>query len=281
MNPRYWRMPEGGGAVIETPKDQLEYWNEQCFGIFWTWNDYNGTRSEENLTKINAWAVDIDGSDKESQFEIITKSPLIPSLVRESKNGFHVYFFAKTSSLKNFKKIMVGLQDTFSADRKALDGARILREKNFFHWKDLNEPFLVKDVFNRDIYYHEKEMLECFGEQKRVQKFFEDESVFKAHSTNGNTVWDKVYNLDCKKELEKLSGNPLVGGEKYTFQKQRNGNWNIFVDGKSTSCFVDRAGRIGSADGGGPTIYRWLLWYIKDKKKTVEAMKILYPELGW
>lgn len=271
-------MSEGGGPVIEIKKDEARYQNEMGNGIFHTWNEYDGTRLGKNVKKITAWAIDIDGGDKNSQTKKILKSPLVPSSIVETKNGFHVYFPAHDATIKNFKSVMLGLQKFFGSDLRALDSARILRTPGYYHQKDPKNKFLIEEIFSRKIKYREQEMLEAFGAEEEIEIYSEDEALFLDHGSS--ELWDMVYQMNCKAALEILSGTPAVNGEKFSFHRTRSG-FNIVVDGKSTSCWIDRSGRIGAKGGGGPTIYRWILWYTHDKKKAVEYMQQYFPNLPW
>jgi hypothetical protein len=101
---------------------------------------------------------------------------------------------------------------------------------------------------------------------KQVLKFQDDEDLFQ-----------RIWSLDCEAALKNLSGTDAVAFDKYEFKDNRNGNLNIISNGKSTSCFIDRDKRIGSADAGGPTIWQWINWYQKDHKKTYQMIKQYLP----
>ena len=57
-------------------------------------------------------------------------------------------------------------------------------------------------------------------------------------------------------------------------------NRNIYVDGKSSSCWIDRDGRIGSSKKGGPFISNWIRFYGNDWKTTIKAIKEIYPAIA-
>lgn len=61
--------------------------------------------------------------------------------------------------------------------------------------------------------------------------------------------------------LEKLSGAEELKGEVIDFKQNSNGTHQIIVDGKSTGCWIDHNGFIGSNDKGGPTAIQWIEWY--------------------
>ena len=256
-------------------------WNQKGFGIFWTVQDFNSTdRKKENLSKILSWAIDIDGGDKESQMSII-KSHAIPSLVVETKNGFHVYWNAINATVENFEAIVSDrLIPIFNADKKAKDLSRILRVPGYYHLKDPNDPFLVKQVFKSNAAYTEDQMFSLFPLNKKELKISNIKQELRhAFKADGNDIWEKVYNLDCEQGLIRLSGTRAVNGEPFSFRRVSNGNLNILVNNKSTSSWIDTDKKIGSTDKGGPTLWQWINWYHRNHKITYQYMREFFGEL--
>lgn len=267
-------------GAFRIPESSCSEYNSQGYGIFWTVQEFMGDRKKENIKKINSWAIDLDGGNKDDQLEMIHKY-CYPSLLVETKNGFHVYWDAKNATVDNFEEIVSDrLVFLFKADPKARDLARILRVPGYKHLKNPQDPFEIKKVWSYPVSYTEEQMIYNFKlpKEKQTESKTKQElrKVFKA---DGNDLWEKVYNLDCQLALERLSGTPAVGCENITFRRVSNGNLNILVDGKSTSCWVDSSKRIGSSDNGGPTIWQWINWYHRDNKKTYEYMKDYFSEL--
>ena len=268
------------GAIQIDPSEAKD-WNEKGYGIFKTVNSFRGARRNENLVGINAWAIDMDGGDKNAQLERI-KSGLVPTLVVETKNGYHVYFAAKDATAKNFKSIMVDrLVPFYKADPRAKDLARILRAPGFLHQKNPAAPFLVKKVWEAKISYFEKDLLAFFPDANEEARTLGSKSMEKCVPGSSSEFWDVVYNMDCMEALQRVSGHECVGFETYEFRSTSRGAFNIFVNGKSSSCWVDAEGRIGSTDNGGPTIAMWINWFHKDWSKTVGYMKEIFKELPW
>ena len=123
------------------PTDIHELWpkNEQGFGIFWTPNKFKGgVRRVENLEKIRYWYVDLDGAEKDKQRAEIQNCPLRPTMVVETKHGYHVYFAVEGEcSLENFTEIEKRLWYYFrnvGADKacKLLTGYFIFRSEFSF-----------------------------------------------------------------------------------------------------------------------------------------------------
>jgi len=271
------------GALPVGSLDEATEWNREGWGIFWTVNEFNGPRRIENLTKINAWALDLDDGTKEQMLAKIRRGPLLPSLIVETKRGFQVYFRAKDGQAKHWNAIMLDrLVPFYGADSNARDLARILRVPDFWHVKNPKEPFLVRAVFNMDVAYSEEQIAIRFadiGSKVRAQK--EQAQAKRAHRDPqvGESLWDAIFALDCEEVLARLSGHPAVSGEQYTFRRVGNGNLNILVDGKSTSCWIDRNKRIGSLSRGGPSATQWLRWFKLSYGEIAKVMKSLFPEL--
>ncbi|MDX2244315.1 MAG: hypothetical protein NW224_26880 [Leptolyngbyaceae cyanobacterium bins.302] len=250
--------------------------NTKGYGIFETINEFNGSRKVDNLSKIIAWAVDIDESSKEVQLERIKKG-LIPSLVVETKRGFHLHWLAVDATIENWKSIVKDrLVPFYGADPKACDLARILRKPGFYHMKDPLSPFMVKEVWKWKVAYTEKQMLTFYASSKSPK---EAPKWKKSMTEKDESFWNHIYRMDCEEALSKISGNSFVNGETYTFRKNHSGTKNIFVDGKSTSCWIDRDGKIGSLDRGGPSIYQWVNWFHKNPTKVINFLKNEFPEL--
>jgi len=224
----------------------VEY-NKNKYGVFFSVNGFKDRRIKENLININAWAVDIDNLSKEKQKELILSSPLPPSLVIESKNGFHLYWFSKDATKEKYEEIEQRLVNFFHADLKARDLCRILRYPNYYHWKNENDPFMVSMVWNKDnLVYSEEKMLSCFKPIKTFKRTY-------SAPVSLNTV-------DNIKALEILSGKPEVRGEVFTFKKNSSG-YQILVDGRTTSSWIDKEGLIGSYERGGCSWVNWVMWY--------------------
>ena len=113
--------------------------NGRGAGIFWTVNetDLKGRKSE-NITKVRAVFVDLDGAP----LEPILKGPLRPHVVVESSPGrFHCYWMVSNCSKEDFTRIQKALAKIFKADEQCIDLARVMRLPGFFHQK--HEPHLT------------------------------------------------------------------------------------------------------------------------------------------
>jgi hypothetical protein len=281
--------PDASKAAIPCTFEEAKRFNtpELGWGVFCTLNTFNGARRKENLTRIEAWAVDMDEGDKLLQHARIESSPLIPSIVVETKRGFQVYWAAQEGAKPEHWNAIVleRLVPHFGADKNARDLCRILRMPGFLHLKDPASPFKCILRWKHLVRYSERQMADAFRwvpnvSEQRAAHQEKTRRIAPRASTVGESFWEFVYNIDCRDGLQRLSGHWACRGEQFTLRPCANGNWNVYVDGKSTSCFVDGNGRIGSLDNGGPTLYAWLLWYGNKPADCVAVLKEQYPQLA-
>lgn len=272
---------EGGGCLPVDPAD-AHRWQKSGFGIFWTVNAFNGPRKKENLSAILAWAVDLDSGTKEEQRSRLLRSPVEPSLVVESARGYHAYWNAlKREPIASPWERLVKdrLIPWFDADRNAGDVSRILRAPGYLHLKDPANPFPVRVVYEHPVAYSYEQMAAMFpdaaAEHREAMR-----REWTPPSGTGGDFWDAVWDLDCHEGLLRLSGHAAVGSERYTFKRTGSGTLNIVVDGKGTSCWVDKYGRIGSKTKGGPTLYQWLRWFGNSPGDCTRVLREIFPHLA-
>lgn len=245
--------------------------NNKGYGIFWTVNSFKGSRKIENLTHINSWFVDID-FQKDKLDDLIAKSPLYPSLVVETKRGYHLYFNAKNATLTNYKLINKRLLEYFGKGEKSVfDVARLLRVPGYNHLKDPANPFLIKTVFEMDVTYSEELILYILKKHPdEIKPKIVEHTKFVP---TGDSFWDTI-NLSNQEDLLKsISGKSCVNFESYTFKNVGANKKNIFVNDLPTSCWVDSSGLIGSHGSGGPTVIQWLMYFGHTKKEAVDILK--------
>lgn len=285
-------------AAIPVTKAEAVHWNtpEHGFGIFMTVNSFRGARRKENLERVNAWAVDMDEGSKADMHAKLQRSPLIPSLIIETKRGYQAYWLAKDGKPEHWNAVVLErLVPFFGADKNARDLCRILRVPGFLHLKNPSDPFRVREVWRLHVAYTERQLGEAFEwvPDKNALKAFHEEQRRAAEAETrtstpaaspGESLWDAVYALDCEDALGRLSGHWAVGGERYKFVRAGRGHLNIYVDDgegwKSSPCFIDENKRIGSPSGGGPTVAQWLRWFKHDWKTVVAVIKEVFPRLA-
>ncbi len=263
----YAPLEHPGGMRRVAFKD-AEAMNRLGFGIFITVNNFNGRfRRIADLARINAWAIDIDDGEKTEQLKRLYQR-LPPSIVVETKRGYHAYWVAKDATVANWKAIVEDrLVPFYNADPNAKDLARVLRMPGYYHMKDPADPFLVKIIEKEPSrIYTEDEMLSCYKPIKPLKRKFDYVRQIR-ESAEGYDSIDCVHALIC------LSGTDYVNNEVYDFTQNSNGKLNLKVNGKGTSVFIDQNGLIGSSDRGGPTILQWLKWYGHERETAVEIIK--------
>lgn len=291
MQQFYVMKENGGGGALPVKSLEAKAYNSASrkMGVFWCLHEFDGPRQKQNITRLNGFAVDIDTGSKKESLEII-KRGLWPTWLIETKGGYHVYWLFKEPLEVTYSEeldnryahtMMNRIIPFYAADPKAKDLARLLRVPYFMHWKDPNNPFMIIPVDENPVSYT-WEQIENFYPDALGQKRLVD-SVTTAKRNlrlpNGDDFFDRVYRTDCKQALEVLSGSVHVNGDVYSFRPTAGGCQNILSNGKGTSCWIDREGRIGSLDKGGPTFFQWLFWYHGDYKKVYQITKEVFPEL--
>ena len=144
------------------------------------------------------------------------------------------------------------------------DVSRVLRVPWYNHMKDPNKPFECI-IVDWDWELHtEEEMLKAYPDtetlSEKEQKALKKEAQLKKAIWNDDT-WDRIRAMDSKSMLEKISSGSLVNWDIISFK--RNSNWTeqIFCNGKSTGCWIDKLGKIWSSNKGGPNWTNWIAWY--------------------
>lgn len=285
-------------AAIRCTVDEARAWNtpERGFGIFATVNDFgDAPRRKDNLVAICAWAVDMDDGTKGEMHRKLLASPLVPSIIVETKRGYQAQWLAAPGAKREHWNAIVleRLVPHFGADKNARDLCRILRMPGYLHLKDPSDPFPVRLAWKHQVAYTERQIAEAFRwvpnmDAHRAQLAEAQRAISRqAHQnapggaeTISEDFWAAIGEIDCGEALERLSGSGYVNGERFTLRPQSNGNRNIYVDGKGTACWVDASGKIGSPSGGGPTIVQWLRWYRHPWSYVLEAIKSVFPHIA-
>lgn len=258
--------------------DQARDLNARGFGIFRTVNDFRGPRRIANLVRINAWAVDLDEGTKPEMLAKL-QAGLIPTMIVETKRGYQAYWAAAEAKPEHWNAIVLDrLVPFYGADPNARDLARILRVPGFLHLKDPQNPFLVEKVWEYPARYTELQMALYYPSTRQERDARTEHETEQRRTPVQGSFWDRVWHLHCEEALSRLSGHPYVSGEIYSFRPNASGTKNILVNGRGTSCWIDREGRIGSLSKGGPTIFQWLNWFHKNPRKVVEMIQEVFPE---
>lgn len=156
--------------VREIPLNKAKEINKKGYGIFFTPNPCDGRLLTKNVISINWWFVDVDEGEKSEILNKIKKSPLYPTIIIETKRGYHAYWKAKNATKENFRRIEQGLIDYFGGDNAVKNPNRLMRCPNFYHMKDPNNPFFIKIIEQNNNSYQEALMELTFVPIKVVKK---------------------------------------------------------------------------------------------------------------
>lgn len=181
------------GAFVVTP-DQAERLNKKGYGVFFEPNTFKGARRKENLVKIKYWLADMDDGTKEEQMNRIDKIRYKPSIIVETKKGYHCYWAAIDATKEKYRTIEKGLIAALKADKGCKDMTRLLRVPGFYHMKDKDSPYLIKIIWKRKDEYREAEML--FGFPVPVVK---SKTVY-THNNSSDFLnpekWNHIFKLN-------------------------------------------------------------------------------------
>ena len=162
--------PRKNWGAFEVSEQRARQLNKEGFGIFFTPNDFEGKRQIQNLKKINYYIADIDEGGKEKIWSDIEKLILRPSVIVETKRGYHLYWRVSNGTLDNYEKIENCIIAKLNADEGAKDCSRLLRCPSFYHMKDPQNPFLIKIIEENDKVYKENELYLYFkGREKKYR----------------------------------------------------------------------------------------------------------------
>ena len=129
--------------------------NEANRGIFFVVN--SGGNSDRKINKINAQFFECDTLSLEEQLENISKFPLEPSIIVQTKKSLHVYFLIKNGKVEKFRDIQKKLAKNFNGDGSCINESRVMRVPGFYHCKE--EPVRVKCIkFNPNLFYTQEDL---------------------------------------------------------------------------------------------------------------------------
>lgn len=258
--------------------------NRRGMGVFWCPNLPRAP--ERRIQHVGAPRfiyVDLDDGAKADQLAALDASPVLPARVVETKRGYQAYWRVDDLTLDAWGTIVRRrLVPYFGADKRAADPVRLLRVPGFDHMKNPADPFRITIARRRGVRTTVAELVDAFPE---VALPVPRPAPIRI-ATDSDDILAAVASLDARAALERLSGSPLVRREQFTFRPTTRGRWNIFCDGKASSCFIDEAGRIGGGGGlGAPTAVQWITYYYGGKPTTSDwraiasELRHVFPEL--
>ncbi len=164
------------GAVI-TLSEAKEY-NKQGFAIYWTPNTMNSIsklteHTDDNVTFLDYYFVDIDFIDpetnrkyteerlahlltaKEDKIDELLEAVIPPTMIVETRNGVQAYWKcghipATEEAIQTYKEVQERLVYAFGGDTNAMNRSRFLRYPNFYHLKDVNNPYMIAIAYDSD-----------------------------------------------------------------------------------------------------------------------------------
>lgn len=154
--------------------------NEANRGIFFVVN--SGGNSDRKINKINAQFFECDTLSLEEQLDNISKFPLEPSIIVQTKKSLHVYFLIKNGKVEKFRDIQKKLVKHFNGDGSCINESRVMRVPGFYHCKE--EPVRVKCIkFNPNLFYTQ-ENLERELSYSESEFIVNDDNYIRKKETN-------------------------------------------------------------------------------------------------
>ena len=89
----------------------------------------------------------------------ILSFPLRPSIVVDTKNGYHVYWLLKDGQHQLFRHIQMQLIQYFGGDKQCVNESRVLRLIGFQHRKNPQKPYPIRcKIFEPKNKYTQEEL---------------------------------------------------------------------------------------------------------------------------
>jgi hypothetical protein len=246
-------------------------------GIFWTVNEFVGDSNlQQNCSKLVSWYADVDNKEIPIN-KILFAAKLYPSMVVKTKSGYHCYWNCNNATMLNYSLLNKRITRCLTNERSVYDVSRILRVPGYYHWKDPANPFRCEIIWQLDVSYSEEQMLWACSKPHPDEIVEVKEQIYEnKKQSSGDDFFAWLEKQNQQDLLQQLSGSLFVGGERYSFRSQRNGNSAIYVNGQMTACWIDKNGRIGSHARGGPLVYNWLRYFGYSPAEAVKALKEVF-----
>lgn len=206
--------------------------NEANRGIFFVVN--SGGNSDRKINKINAQFFECDTLSLEEQLENISKFPLEPSIIVQTKKSLHVYFLIKNGKVEKFRDIQKKLAKHFNGDGSCINESRVMRVPGFYHCKE--ESVRVKCIkFNPNLFYTQED-LEKELSYSESEFIVNDDNYIRKEETNkagknlsrenlkrlDNTRNSNKENLKCLEPTRNLNEGKLEKVEPASNLSKRN-----------------------------------------------------------
>ena len=263
--------------------------------------DINERTRKTNLAKINAWFLDLDVEEtkkvdsdfllelrEEKKEELFTtlffEFDLEPSLVVNSRNGYHVYWFAEDATIENFNSTQQALVDKMGSDTGVLDPLRMLKVPFTTFWKrgetGVHQPESIIGTMQK--YTEEAMITMCRGLKKKkpdlvTLKPLPLEKKYK-RATFGNSWTEKLDSIPISEQINRISGHGLVNNENLSLKKSSAQKSNILANGNLTPCWVDHTTNsvYSSNSPGMKSLLQFCMWYGHSKEDVTKNLKLLF-----
>lgn len=240
--------------------------NDDWCWIFFSVNSMiKWQRNKNSVTHINSRVAESDTLSKEDQMMLIHWAPLKPSMIIESKNSYHIYYFAQDATTDSWLEIERWLSTYYQWDKSFWSNyALVLRLPGAMHKKNPLDEFKTQCLYIEQTFFTEEQMKSSFPYDMslEIKNDFVDQPLSLKESEN---IRDFMASLGNEYLLSRLSWSSLVKWEKLDFRRNNSHSKQIFCNGKSTACWIDEKDYIGSASDWWPTWIQRCIWYGSSK----------------
>ncbi len=188
--------PRSNGLFNNNIIHGLEQFNSQNYDVYFVVN--SGGYRNVDITKINAVFIDLDCPKPKGQqppltdvqqfkqrlMTAIRDFPLKPSIINESRNGYHVYWLLhEGATVEQFRDCEARLVKHFNADPAVTSPCNLLRVPGFYWCKDPDNKYLVEVIEINDLRYHIEDIIDA------LPIVDDDKNVIGTHNKNkSNTL---------------------------------------------------------------------------------------------
>ena len=239
--------------IINTEENyqKVDLLNTQWAGIFFSVNPMiEWKRDKESVIWISSRICEIDWMDKDLQRKLIDNCPLKPSMIIESNSSYHLYWFAKDWTKEKRYDIANGLRNYFDWDPAVVDISRVLRLPWYNHLKDEIKPYPITILEIQWEQFTEEQMILAYPNKLSLTEI-KQSLIIKDSQAKRDLWWDyyrdRVKNMNTQNMLEEISGTQFVSNDQISFSKNSNWTEQIIINWKSTWCWIDKNGKIGSS----------------------------------
>ncbi len=169
-------------TVQSLDTDLLDKISSHKWGVWLTPNSMEGgKRLKANVIRFNAVTLDKDfkGTDeeiaaaKEDYLKMLLELQLIPTVIIETRNGYHLYWFLindTITKMEDFEALQLLMQRKLETDASSLGAEHLFRVPGYNHWKVSDDPFMcciVHADYNKRYTY--KELVHKYGGKKELE----------------------------------------------------------------------------------------------------------------